>query len=113
MAERIDNTELDRLLLKTLESIPADYRSTEGICHYIGRKFPGDEDDWIRCKLGRRFIELAAGWPEFTGRRIFPVPHGDFVSATAIEKWDESHPYGAARWRLIRWMIRNLSLDND
>ena len=108
MAERIDNTELDRLLRETLESIPSDYRSTDGICHYVARRYQGRIPEELVASLMTRFIKLAAEWPEFTGRRIFPVPHGDFVSATAIEKWGESHPYGAARWRLIRWMIARL-----
>ena len=114
-----DNTEIDRLLRETLESIPADYRSREGVCHYIGRKYTGEENDWIREKIGHRFGELVTEWPEFSGDDVYPVPcppwnditprYAFHVHSDRNLMWDRDHPYGAARWRLIRWTIAQLN----
>ena len=59
-----------------------------------------------------RVIELCAEWPESTGSSQHPVPYGlhdgwTNISAFGREEimWNPDHPYGAARLRLLDWLI--------
>lgn len=63
-------------------------------------------------------------WPEFSGEEIYPVPgfddEGDAVDAceafaetATSDKWNEDHPYGAARIRLLRWLISEFEKETE
>lgn len=64
------------------------------------------------CDSKQLYDELRAlfsRWPEFSGHPEFPVPHPDQSPSqafhTEVDLWDRSTEYGAARWRLLDWLI--------
>ena len=74
-----------------------------GICHYVNK---------FRDTKGREVMKLATEWPEFSGELLYPVPHPDFdcpeeafSRVPDYEMWCPNHPYGAARLRLLDWLI--------
>ena len=114
---------VDSALLTALRAIPQDYDSDVGACDWIHAYCDevGMSDDWYD-EMMRRFSELAKEWPEFSGDDAYPVPYPPdermpagvaYQDFAHDHMWARDHPYGAARWRLVEWMIRNLSLDNN
>ena len=56
-------------------------------------------------------------WPEFSGDRAYPVPHPDesperaFNLASTEDMWSPGSAYGAARLRLLDWLIAQLEAE--
>lgn len=84
-------------LLQQLETIAADplYRSPMGICGVATRA--GHDEDYLE--------PFFASWPEYSGDPVFPVPYGEYMKASAYERWSPNHVYGAARRRLLAHII--------
>lgn len=59
------------------------------------------------------FVKMFELWPEFSGRLAFPI-HTDKKMSPAeeysqcVDGWDKSTTYGAARWRLLNFLIEQL-----
>lgn len=54
-------------------------------------------------------------WPEFNGCEHYPVPipeaechPGSYYMDHRDIMWDRTTEYGAARWRLLEWLIQDL-----
>lgn len=76
-----------------------------GICDLIAEfvlTSRHDNERWLRVQFSK--------WPEFSGDRVFPIPGYDdpaqaYVRANEHEMWSPEHPYGAARRRLLDFLI--------
>lgn len=76
-----------------------------GICGELEEHLPLVDavDDWL--------LAAFREWPEFSGRESYPVPSPEsgpsaaFGAATRYEMWSHDHPYGAARQRLLAFLI--------
>lgn len=77
-----------------------------GICYHL--------DAWKHARYNITVgmtLCLADGWPEHSGDESYPVPHPEMAADSAFdtadedEMWDKTQPYGAARWRLVDYMI--------
>ena len=89
-------------LHEALLSIEVSRDNSVGICNNI--------DAEVAWKIVE---ELMVSWPEFSGDADYPVP--SCGSSSPVDAyvdaqnegslWDESTVYGAARWRLLRFMI--------
>lgn len=65
----------------------------------------------LEAKLAALFLK----WPEFSGNEKYPVPHPGrsgtgyasmaYMEFYRTDRWDPDHPYGAARLRLLDWLI--------
>ena len=80
--------------LRKLRASPP--RSTRGICAYVGHN--------------AILEELWKDWPEHSGNAKFPVPHKNgaapaFVTSRDDEMWSPKYAYGAARLRLLDYLI--------
>ena len=117
-ADPMHEEAVDRVLLLALRAIPRDHDSVYGICDWLNTYCLSQNlsFDWLE-EISGRFEELTAEWPEFSGNKTYPVPYPydeRMPAAVAYQDfshdhmWDRDHPYGAARWRLVEWMIRNL-----
>ena len=98
----------------------------------------GEKPEWFDPELGicnavslsepppgfrPRFLTLPIGlmeeWPEFSGYRLYPVPHPTmrpdtaFYSASAEDMWSPESAYGAARLRLLDWLITKLEAETE
>lgn len=88
-----DDDDLHAILLHLKAHGPED--ATMGIC-------------W---NASNTIKHLAHDWPEYSGRCAYPVPHptlnpGEaYNMADAEEMWSPDYPYGAARLRLLDWLI--------
>lgn len=105
-----DAKELLRLLCKLKEEGPDEPEA--GICEYVGHP------------LELLVTQLAQHWPEFSGNVLYPVPdprsegrdprlrpamaRARYVYGSAEGMWNREDPYGAARWRLVDWLIQQL-----
>ena len=121
-ADTMNEEAVDRVLLTALRAIPQDHDSVYGICDWLSTYCLSQYSrhsslDWYE-ELACRFSELAKEWPEFSGDDAYPVPcppwnditprYAFHVHSDRNHMWNRDHPYGAARWRLVEWMIRNL-----
>ena len=86
-------------------------------------KDPENWDDFGICeKVSERFqflmMDFFREWPESTGSVCFPVPakrlasvadskqaKWGYITASAEQMWSPDHPYGAARLRLLDYLI--------
>lgn len=124
--------ELNKALLNILKDVRArvhEYLSTRkpvrfdpelGICNAVGLCTQSPE---LRRGYLRLLRELLTGlmeeWPEFSGYRAYPVPHPDespdraFDLASAEEMWSPGSAYGAARLRLLDWLIAQLDTKTE
>ena len=80
-----------------------------GICYAV--------DVAIGEKARFRVIKLSREWPESTGNGQYPVPYDlhdglNNISAFGEEDimWNPDHPYGAARLRLLDWLIERTKI---
>ena len=115
----------EEMLLEALLSIrdtPVEDRPNSGLCgmvrDYVYDKLGGDPadcyddavvdaaDDIVDGLLHDMFTE----WPEFSGDYIFPVP-GGYYAYFGQKRW--SGEYGAARERLLQWLIERLEHDRE
>ena len=85
-----------------------------GICNAVSLSAP---PPGLRARCLRLIMDLAEEWPEFSGSAIYPVPHPtmrpgaafDFVPAE--DMWSPESAYGAARLRLLDWLISQLEAE--
>lgn len=89
-----------------------------GICNNLTR-YLSLVDGYVCEDLPTLFSDLMVEWPEFSGYRWYPVPHPDekpdraFVLASAEDKWSPGNAYGAARLRLLDWLIAQLEAETE
>ena len=87
-----------------------------GICNAVVRGAPSPE---IRSGRLGLLNDLMEEWPEFSGDRSYPVPHPSespdraFDHACAEEMWSPGSAYGAARLRLLDWLIARLEAETE
>ena len=123
------SNELNKTLLKHLKYVRCvvhEYLSTGekpewfdlalGICNAVACGAPSPE---LRARCLRLIMDLAEEWPEFSGYPAYPVPHPDekpdraFYSASAEDMWSPGSAYGAARLRLLDWLIAQLEAKTE
>uniref|UniRef100_A0AAU8HY79 Uncharacterized protein n=1 Tax=Rhizobium phage IG49 TaxID=3129228 RepID=A0AAU8HY79_9CAUD len=106
---------LEKLILirDDIESIK-DFRYDDGICYNI--KTCDDRDNIALYSLFKE-------WPEFSGDTEFPVPgykvddleenetdeERAYMETECEDMWNPGNPYGAARLRLVDFLISKLS----
>ena len=118
--------ELNKDLLKNLREVRCavrEYLSTGkiyrfnpdlGICNAVVRGEPSPE---IRSGRQELLSDLMEQWPEFSGARTYPVPHPNekpdraFDLAPTGDMWSPESAYGAARLRLLDWLIAKLEAE--
>lgn len=112
-------------LLVTIRTEHADLRNANhtmpkkfqfGICMAFDRTavdagITGKVLEDLEAKLAALFLK----WPEYSGNEKYPVPSPlglgtgkaslAYSSYHYLLRWDPSHPYGAARLRLLDWLI--------
>ena len=85
-----------------------------GICSNMIVRVPDEADYLIQVQIQRNLFKR---WPEYTGRKDFPVPCEGLKPARAYkkteDKWDSDTAYGQARWRLLAFMIAELTRDTQ
>lgn len=98
-------TMLERLLqIRAQPELVAD--SVLGICAELMHHSEYDS---------RKIHSLFEDWSEYSGEIYYPIRHplksaeGAFDSADEYEMWSKDHVYGAARWRLVDYLIDELS----
>ena len=108
-------TLLETLLQLRDELDRGEFPGAYGICRYV---FLGTPNLWIFESWHLK--ELFAEWPEGTGLELYPIPGHDknpywpsAEHATPEHFWDRSQPYGAARYRLLNYLIEELSKTNQ
>lgn len=85
-----------------------------GICNAVTISEPSTE---IRSGCLDLLSDLMAEWPEFSGDPSYPVPHPDespkraFDHASTGDMWNPGSAYGAARLRLLDWLISKLEAE--
>jgi len=121
--------ELNKTLLKNLKDVRCavhEYLSTGeeierfdpevGICNAVAC---GAQSPEVRSGCLRLLSYLMVGWPEFSGYRGYPVPHPSespdnaFYLASAEDMWNPESAYGAARLRLLDWLIARLEVETE
>ena len=116
--------ELNKTLLKNLKDVRRmvrEHLSTRfdpklGICNAVAR---GESSPWVRSGCLRLLLDLMEEWPEFSGDSAYPVPHPDkdpemaFNHASVEEMWNPGSAYGAARLRLLDWLIAHLEAETE
>ena len=121
--------ELNKTLLKNLKDVRArvhEYLSTGE----ENERFDPDLGICNAVTLGASSPEVSSGclvllsdrmeeWPEFSGYPAYPVPHPSespdkaFYLASAEEMWNPGSAYGAARLRLLDWLIAQLEAETE
>lgn len=121
--------ELNKTLLKNLKGVrcavhehlstgeePERFDPELGICNAVARGEPSAE---LRYECLRLLVNLTEGWPEFSGSPYYPVPHPTkrpniaFDLASAEDMWSPGSVYGAARLRLLDWLIARLEAETE
>ena len=121
--------ELNKDLLKNLKDVRCavhEHLSTGGkaerfdpelgICEAVIRGEPSPEIHSGHLVL---LNDLVEEWPEFSGDRSYPVPHPSespdraFDLASAEDMWSPESAYGAARLRLLDWLIAQLEAETE
>lgn len=118
--------ELNKDLLKNLREVRCavhEYLSTGeterfdpdlGICSAVVRSPQSLE---IRSGRLELLMDLMEQWPEFSGARMYPVPHPSespdmaFGFVSTKDMWSPGSAYGAARLRLLDWLIAKLEAE--
>ena len=119
--------ELNKALLSLLQDVRCavhEYLSTGekperfdpdlGICSAVALHAPSPE---LRHEYLILLSDLAKQWPEFSGYYSYPVPHLNerpdraFCLASSKEMWSPEDYYGAARLRLLDWLIARLEAE--
>ena len=115
----MDESKIDQLAEK-LRDLRSYVNSDEfedsvyGICHLIIR-FEDRTDVDVYYWLSAQFRK----WPEFSGNLEYPVRGYDDLSpglafsSSYWQMWHPSHPYGAARRRLLDFLIEQAEAGHD
>jgi hypothetical protein len=81
-----------------------------GICANIISNTPVGADYQDLVQIQRDLFKL---WPEYTDQPEYPVPceglRPERVYKKTEDKWDTDTAYGQARWRLLDFMISELT----
>ena len=108
----IDNTALLDALV-SIQDTPVEDRGDTGICdlveEYVCSVYGDDVFDFMDA-VHDELSELFTQWPENSGVRCFPVPGGRY-GYLGLHKWRGD--YGAARERLLEWLIERLKHDPE
>ena len=81
----------------------AGYSSSYGICGHLSTRLDFDPDIWLEAQFKK--------WPERSGSLWYPVPDPDGHPETAYDlarghyMWNPNNAYGAARLRLLDFLI--------
>ena len=121
--------ELNKTLLNILQDVRClvhEYLSTVekperfdpdlGLCSAVALHAPSPE---LRREYLILLSDLVKQWPEFSGYYSYPVPHHSenpekaFYLATPKEMWSPEDAYGAARLRLLDWLIAHLEAETE
>ena len=119
MSDELNKTLLN--ILKDARRMVREHLSTRfdpelGICNAVAR---GESSPWVRSGCLRLLLDLMEEWPEFSGDSAYPVPHPDkdpemaFNHASVEEMWNPGSAYGAARLRLLDWLIAHLEAETE
>ena len=104
-------TLLDALV--SIQDTPVEDRRDTGICElvedYVCSVYGDDVFDFIDA-VHDELSALFKQWPEFSGQQYFPVP-GGCDGYFELNKWRGD--YGAARERLLKWLIERLKHDPE
>ena len=114
--------ELNKTLLKNLKDVRRmvrEHLSTGvdpelGICNAAVRSMSSLA---VRAGCLSLLLDLMEEWPEFSGYPAYPVPHPSespdkaLYLASAEEMWSPGSAYGAARLRLLDWLISQLEAE--
>ena len=97
---------MKKQLLANLKAIDPD-TALWGICScaVVGMSFDDETmaDIWLRAAF--------RDWPEFSGSPAYPVRHTKLHPMYAYnrhKRWSKHTPYGRARRRLLKFLIRRL-----
>ena len=110
----MDDRQVKSLLLAELRKLKAAEGSAHhGVCGQLAEAIPELEPCVYAAKLFRRMSKL---WPDYSGDEEFPVPALDprmspitaYAITSAPDRWSRAHPYGAARWALVEFVIEEL-----
>ena len=90
------------------------FKNDLGICDNLTRHLSLTDEDACMDLLDTLFKQ----WPEFSGSEFYPVPHPTMRPNAAFTEadiqqnmWDSDQPYGAARIRLLDWLITRLEAE--
>ena len=119
MSDELNKTLLN--ILKDARRMVREHLSTRfdpelGICNAVAR---GESSPGVRSGCLRLLQDLMEEWPEFSGDSAYPVPHPDkdpemaFDHASPKEMWSPEDAYGAARLRLLDWLIAHLEAETE
>lgn len=108
------------LLLEALKSIDVEDISDMGICGMVEDYLEDLGYDEPNSLVQEQLQPIFPLWPEFSGDIRFPVPAPEnygspenyFFVADEYEMWSKTHPYGAARRRLLEFCINQLEKDH-
>ena len=92
------------------------FKDDLGICDNLVRHLSLHDEDACMDLLDTLFKQ----WPEFSGSRFYPVPHPTMRPGAAFTEaesqrnlWSSDQPYGAARLRLLDWLIARLEAEAE
>ncbi|HVH93264.1 MAG TPA: hypothetical protein VM783_18005 [Candidatus Acidoferrum sp.] len=82
-----------------------------GLCYNVAKAYP--DNAIMRVEVRQWLARQFPHWPEYSGQLHYPVPHPTHSASDAYEiatcedgdAWDESTEYGAARHRLLDFLI--------
>ena len=123
------SNELNKTLLKHLKYVwravhkylstgekPEWFDPELGICNAVSLSAP---PPGLRARCLRLIMDLAEEWPEFSGSATYPVPHPTMRPGAAFDfvpredMWSPESAYGAARLRLLDWLIARLEAEAE
>lgn len=111
MNQLYDKKRMLIVLLELKKDGPA--RKKSGICQNASELYESYYGVFVPVEAMQ---DLMSQWPEFSGNELFPVPSpwgGDsgfaYRSISVDNFWNPLHSYGAARLRLLDWLIEQLS----
>ena len=121
--------ELNKTLLKNLKDVRRMVREHLSTGKASGRFYPylgicnavtcGESSPEVRSGCLDLLSDLMEEWPEFSGDHSYPVPHPSenperaFDLASTEDMWNPESAYGAARLRLLDWLIDQLEAETE
>lgn len=102
---------LDILVKSKAIILAGEHNRYFGICRVVRTHLAVNHKDINRADVFSSLYALFEVWPEFSGNIDYPVKHPDYIHpGGAFEEGDDLWvgEYGAARMRLLDWMIDEL-----
>ena len=104
---------LHEILVQIKTDGPMDHRF--GICDAVRTMAKAHELD--TSKVLDEVCHLFTQWPEFSGDSLYPIadpassrnPCMAYLGNDECDMWNPNHPYGAARLRLLDFLIERTS----